>query len=118
VKLKNYWQGQSALKLNNLQELKMLFALICTDKPNHLDMRMANRPAHLAFLESLGKNLKGAGPFLGSDEKPNGSLVLIEAENLEAAKAIAAQDPYAVAGLFSNVDIRPWKWLINNPENL
>jgi uncharacterized protein len=94
----------------------MLFALICTDKPDHLEVRMANRPAHLAFLESLGTATKGAGPFLGPDEKPNGSLVIIEAKDLDEANAIATRDPYAIAGLFQSVDIRPWKWLIKNPE--
>jgi uncharacterized protein len=31
----------------------MLFALICTDNPNSLDIRMKARPDHLAFLEKL-----------------------------------------------------------------
>jgi uncharacterized protein YciI len=95
----------------------MLFALTCNDKPNSLDLRMSIRPNHLAFLDKLGNKLKAAGPFLNDQEKPTGSLIIIEAENLEAAKAIAAQDPYAIAGLFASVDIRPWKWLIKNPEN-
>lgn len=94
----------------------MLYALICTDKPDHLQVRLDNRPAHLAFLEGLGDALKGAGPFLGSDDKPTGSLVLIEAEDRAAIEAIAADDPYAKAGLFQSVDIRPWAWLLKNPE--
>jgi uncharacterized protein len=95
----------------------MLFALICTDKPNSIDLRMQVRPAHLAFLDKLGTNLKGAGPFVDDDGKPTGSLVIIHADDMAAAKAIAAQDPYAIAGLFSSVDIKPWKWLIKNPES-
>jgi uncharacterized protein YciI len=95
----------------------MLFALICTDKPNSLDVRQNNRPAHLAFLENLGSDMKAAGPFVDDEGKPTGSLVIIQAENLAAAKAIAAQDPYATAGLFSSVVIKPWKWLIKNPES-
>jgi uncharacterized protein YciI len=94
----------------------MLYALICTDKPDHLEVRLANRPDHLAWLESLGSRMKAAGPFLDASEKPSGSLVVIEAESLAAAQALAAQDPYAKAGLFAAVDIRPWKWLIKNPE--
>ncbi|MCA0433218.1 MAG: YciI family protein [Proteobacteria bacterium] len=95
----------------------MLFALICTDKPASLDLRLKVRPEHLAYLDSLGTKLKAAGPFLGSDEKPNGSLVIIEADDLAGAQAMAAKDPYAIAGLFASVEIRPWKWLIKNPEN-
>ncbi len=95
----------------------MLFALICTDKPGHLQVRMDTRPAHLAFLESLGDNLKAAGPFLGDDGKPVGSLVIIKADDVAGAQATAAADPYAKAGLFSAVEIKPWNWVIKNPEN-
>jgi uncharacterized protein len=95
----------------------MLFALICTDNPGQLQTRVDNRPAHLSWLESLGADTKAAGPFLGSDGKPSGSLVIISADDLDAAKALAAKDPYAVAGLFASVDIKPWNWVFKNPEN-
>ena len=94
----------------------MLFALICTDKQNSLDLRQQSRPDHLKFLESLGSSLKAAGPFTDDEGKPTGSLVIIEAQNRGAISEIAARDPYAIAGLFSSVEIRPWKWLIKNPE--
>ena len=59
--------------------------------------------------------LKFAGPFLDDDGKPNGSLVVIEAADKAAAAAIAADDPYAKAGLFETVEIRPWNWVFNKP---
>lgn len=95
----------------------MLFALICTDKSNSVDLRMKVRPDHVVFLNALGAAMKTAGPFTDEQGSPTGSLVIIEAENLAAARTIAASDPYAIAGLFQSVDIRPWKWLIKNPEN-
>jgi uncharacterized protein YciI len=95
----------------------MLYALICTDKPNSLALRNANRPEHVAYLEGLGETLVFAGPFTEADgETMNGSLVVIEAASLEAARKIAAGDPFARAGLFASVDIRTWLWTINNPE--
>ena len=88
----------------------MLFAILCEDKPGALELRMETRPAH------LDGTLKFAGPFLTEKEQtPCGSLVVIEAEDAEAAKAIADKDPYAEAGLFESVAIRPWVWAINNP---
>lgn len=93
----------------------MLYALLCTDKPDHLPVRLANRPDHLAYLSGLGATLKGAGPFLDENGAPNGSLILLEADNLADAQNIAAQDPYAKAGLFADVTIRPWNWVIANP---
>lgn len=94
----------------------MLFALICTDRPDGLNLRMATRAEHLRYLESLGARLKAAGPFTNDEGSPVGSLVIIEAEDRAAAKAMADADPYARAGLFDSVEIRPWKWLIKNPE--
>jgi uncharacterized protein YciI len=94
----------------------MLFALICTDKPGSLELRQQSRPEHLQFLESLGSNLKAAGPFTDDEGRPTGSLVVIEALNRTAIAEIAERDPYAAAGLFASVEIRPWKWLIKNPE--
>lgn len=95
----------------------MLYAIICHDKPDHIDTRMQTRPAHLAYLQSLESRLKFAGPFMDDDDKPNGSLIVIEAKDHAQAKTIADQDPYAQKGLFQSRMIYPWNWTINNPEN-
>ncbi|MGB3388058.1 MAG: YciI-like protein [Pseudaminobacter sp.] len=95
----------------------MLFAFICKDKPDHLQLRLDVRPDHLAFLETLNAEgaLKFAGPFLDDAGKPCGSLVVVEAADRAAADAIAASDPYAKAGLFQSVEVQAWNWVINNP---
>jgi uncharacterized protein YciI len=95
----------------------MLFALICTDKPDSLAVRMQNRAEHVAYLKSLGEALVFAGPFLQEDGKTMcGSLVVIEAPSMDAAQTISAGDPFAKIGLFESVEIRPWLWLMNKPE--
>jgi uncharacterized protein YciI len=95
----------------------MLYALICTDKPDSLALRKANRPQHLAYLQSLGRTLVFAGPFTDDDgEAMNGSLIVVEAPSREAARQILEGDPFAKAGIFASVDIRPWRWSINNPN--
>ena len=95
----------------------MLFALICKDKPGSLQVRQDTRAAHVAFLEGLNSEgkLALAGPFLDAEGKPDGSLVVVEAPDLAAAQALSAADPYAKAGLFANVEIRPWNWTFNKP---
>lgn len=97
----------------------MLFALIGKDKPGHLQVRLDNRPAHMAFLDGVNADgkLKFAGPFLGDDGKPTGSLVVFDVADAAAAHALAEQDPYAKAGLFESVEIRAWNWVFNNPAN-
>jgi hypothetical protein len=95
----------------------MYFAFICTDKPDGLSIRKAHRPEHLAYLNGLGASLKIAGPFTAEDgETMNGSLIVIEAPSLAAARDIAAGDPFSKAGLFASVEIRPWLWTLGNPE--
>jgi uncharacterized protein YciI len=94
----------------------MLFAILCDDKPGSLDLRLSTRPEHVDFLTGLGTVLKFAGPFLDADEKPCGSMLVVEAGDAEAARAIAAGDPYAKAGLFARTEVRAWRWTINNPE--
>ncbi|OHV83396.1 YciI-like protein [Ensifer sp. LCM 4579] len=96
----------------------MLFALLCTDKPRALQLRLDTRPDHLAYLDDLNARgiLKIAGPFLGEDGKPTGSLVIVKTKSIEEAKAIAEADPYVKAGLFANVEVKAYNWVFNNPE--
>jgi uncharacterized protein len=97
----------------------MLFAFLCTDKPGHLQVRMDTRPTHLEHLNKLNAEgtLKFAGPFLDDDGKPNGSLVVVEAADIAAARTLAEADPYYLAGLFEKVEVKPWNWVFNNPAN-
>ena len=96
----------------------MLFALLCKDKPGHLNVRMDTRPTHIEHLNRLNAEgtLKIAGPFLDDDGKPCGSLIIVEAESKEAARALADADPYAQAGLFESVEVQAYNWVFNKPE--
>jgi hypothetical protein len=89
----------------------MLYILICRDKPSvGLERRMAARPDHLAYLESLGDKVRIGGGLLTSDEKsPIGSVIIVEADSLDDARAIAEADPYSKADVFSEVEIYPWR---------
>ncbi len=85
----------------------MLFAIIATDRPGGLDLRLATRPTHLAYLTMYADRVTHAGPLLDPDNRPCGSLLIIEAEDRAAAEGFAAADPYAKAGLFSHTEVRP-----------
>lgn len=89
----------------------MLVALIALDKPDHLEVRKANRDAHIAYLKSTGV-VSQAGPFLDDAGNMCGSLVILDVETLQDAENWAAQDPYAQAGLFASVTLRPWNKVI------
>lgn len=88
----------------------MLFAVICRDKPGHLETRLANRAAHLAYIEATGI-VEMAGPFI-EDGQMCGSLLVLRAGSLAAAQAWVAGDPYGQAGLFESVAVTEWKKVI------
>jgi len=88
-----------------------LFALICTDKSDSHALRLANRDAHLAHIAQTGVVVQ-AGPFLDGAEAMIGSLVILDVADRAAAADWAANDPYAKAGLFEDVQIHRWKKVV------
>ena len=91
----------------------MLFVVTAIDKENALALRMANREAHFAYARETGV-IKLGGPFLNAREEMAGSLIIFEAADLEAAKKWHANDPYVKAGLFSSIDVRPYRLTIGS----
>ena len=91
----------------------MLFVITAIDREGSLQLRMATREAHLAYAKETGAVRLG-GPFLNAQGEMAGSLLIIEAADLGAARIWAANDPYAKAGLFQSTDVRGWKAGINN----
>jgi len=89
----------------------MHVALICIDKPGMLEVRKANREAHLAYIEASGV-VEMAGPFLSPEGEMIGSLVILDVYRLSDGEDWAEADPYAMAGLFESVEIREWKKVI------
>lgn len=90
----------------------MLFCIYGTDKADSLDVRLANRTAHLTYWGEAGC-VKLGGPFTSDDgEQMLGSMLVVDVENRAAVESLVANDPYTLACLFDSVDIRAWKWLL------
>ena len=95
----------------------MWYAIIGTDIADSLAPRQSARPAHLERLNRLRNDgrLLLAGPFPAIDaEDPgvagfSGSLIVAEFDDLDAAKTWADADPYVAAGVYSQVDVRPFR---------
>ncbi len=90
----------------------MLYAIICIDRPGAVEIRKANREAHLAHIRATDGAIAQAGPFLDEAGEMVGSLLIYEAADRETVERWCADDPYAKAGLFERVEIRPWKRVI------
>lgn len=89
----------------------MRVALVCTDKPGALQIRLDNRAAHLAHIAATGV-VEMAGPFLDDKGGMSGSLIILNVETMVEAHDWARLDPYSKAGLFQSVIITEWKKVI------
>lgn len=91
----------------------MLFMFFCNDKPDHEQLRLDTRQAHLDYLGSFKDRALAVGPTLTDDgQHMNGSLLILDLADRQEAESFAADDPYAKAGLFESVTIRAWKKVI------
>lgn len=89
----------------------MLVAFIGRDKPGHLQTRIDNRPAHVDYLKTCGIVVM-AGPLLDDAGQMCGSLVVLNVDTMDQARAWAAADPYAKAGLFEKTELIQWNKVI------
>ena len=96
----------------------MLFAITNIDKPDSLALRTSTREIHLGYLDSIVTQIVFAGPVLNAEGQSVGSLLVVEAENQAAAEAFAAADPYAKAGLFESMTIRPYRLVYKDGARL
>ncbi len=94
----------------------MWYAIIATDNPDSLPLRKRVRPAHLERIQALqaeGRVLV-AGPHPAVDsEDPGtagftGSLLILDFNSLEDAKAWIDADPYTTEGVFASIEVKPF----------
>ena len=96
----------------------MFFAITNIDKPDSAGLRAATREIHLGYLDSIVAQLVLAGPVLNAEGQSIGSLLIVDAPEMAAAEAFAAADPYAKAGLFETVTIRPYRLVYKDGARL
>ncbi len=95
----------------------MWYAFICKDLPDSLEKRGRTREAHFARLLVLQQSgrLLLAGPFPAADCLDpgdagfTGSLIVAEFDSLEDARAWADEEPYLAAGVYDEVEVKPFK---------
>lgn len=94
----------------------MQFVIIGTDAKDAMSLRAETRAAHLDYWKSQAEKFLAAGPFLNSKEKPTGSMIIIETNDLQSAQTLAKNDPYALKGVFQSHTVQRWNWLFGKPE--
>ena len=96
----------------------MLFSIVCTDRPQSLDLRAATRSEHIAYLQTYKSKLVEAGPLLDGDGRPCGSLLIIDVEDRAAAEGFAAGDPFNKAGLFESAVVRGYRTVFRDGDTV
>ncbi len=95
----------------------MLYSIVGRDVPASLARRLETRPAHverLLALQAAGRLIL-AGPFPAVDSNDpgtagfTGSLIVAEFASLQAAQDWANADPYVAAGVYEEVQVKPFK---------
>jgi uncharacterized protein len=85
------------------------FVIHAIDRAASADLRQQHYPAHRAFLgesASRGVVIAASGPLLSDDGAATiGSCFILEADDIDQAKAFNAADPFAQAGLWADVRI-------------
>jgi uncharacterized protein len=93
----------------------MRIVVHCLDKPDALPVRLANYEAHKAYLASGKVATVISGPLLADDlETMIGSMFIFEAETIDDVVAFNREDPFAKAGVWETVSIRPFLMRVDN----
>jgi uncharacterized protein YciI len=91
----------------------MLYAVWASDAPNMGTERARVREAHRARLRAPAPHevqVLQAGATLDPEAGTmNGTLLIVEAEDISAVRAFVEGDPYVAAGVYASVEIRPWR---------
>ena len=80
------------------------------------EARIEARAAHLDYLKDAGVRLKLAGPIAADHEEaaPEGSLLIIDADSLTAARLFAQNDPYFKADIVETLKIKAFKAVLGD----
>jgi uncharacterized protein YciI len=84
-----------------------LFAVTYRYESDQAEEREANKPDHRRWLSGQvdAGAVRTVGPFLDG----SGALLVVEADDDEAARSLVNADPHCLQGLVPEVTVREWK---------
>ncbi|KKC34220.1 YciI family protein [Devosia psychrophila] len=93
----------------------MHYVIHCLDHPGAVQKRSDHYEAHKAYLGAAAMKTVISGPLLADDEATMiGSCFVVEAGSLAEVEAFNHADPFAKAGLWQTVSIRPFLKRVDN----
>jgi uncharacterized protein len=90
----------------------MLYAIIWEDVQDSLELRKAARPLHLERMNELiaeGRLIDAEDP---GPAGYTGSVIIAEFASLAAAEQWINEDPYAKAGIFRKLSVKPFMQVV------
>ena len=88
----------------------MHFVIYCADSENGDALREENYDAHVAHLGGISGQIMLGGPCpAGNGEARQASMLVVEAEDVAAARALAEADPFFTSGVWDSVMVREFK---------
>ncbi|HRF08218.1 MAG TPA: YciI family protein [Xanthobacteraceae bacterium] len=90
---------------------ELSFLVVAHDKKGAEDLRTQNREAHIAYLKQAHANVQidVGGPLTADDKNSAGTFLIVRAADRAAVEQFVAGDPFAAAGIFASVEIKPCK---------
>ncbi len=90
-----------------------LFCIIGHDAPGATEKRNRLLQAHIQYLSKLKQQnrLMAVGPLFSgktSESEYSGSMLLVEFDTIEEARAWYEQDDYYLAGVYQTLEVRPY----------
>jgi hypothetical protein len=73
------------------------------------------RPVHRQYLSALRERGKlwASGPFVDD----SGALIIYQAESEEEARQLIEGDPFFAAGVFQDIQLKPWNIVFTPPAS-
>ena len=91
----------------------MIYMIYCTDAEDGDALREKVYDAHREHLGRIKDRLMLGGPCpAGNGEARQGSLLVVEADDVAAARALAEADPFFKAGVWESVIVREFNAVI------
>jgi len=82
-----------------------LFCFYCRDGENNDRLREVHKQAQRQFMAAHEENYRAAGPLTNKDGEFVGSLLIIEADDEETARATVNDDPYLTGGVWQSIRV-------------
>jgi uncharacterized protein YciI len=87
-----------------------MYLAVFTSLPNSTKLRDATKPAHDEYWSTRMNYIRFAGPMLSDDGATRlGQIVVLDVEDHATASDILLNDPFTLAGLFTEVSIRRFR---------